>query len=82
MVRLDNDPFLNELTVLYSSTQTTGTVYITYKQYIETKEGPAKGKRKLDQLEGECLCLVRARGPHKKISTIVSTKTTTTKQGY
>lgn len=70
MVRLDNDPFLNELTALYSSTQNSGTIYITFKQYRQAKE-LHKGKRKLDQAEGECLCLVRARSPQKKISTIV-----------
>ena len=72
MPRLENDPFLNELTNLYTSTQTTGTVYISFKQYIETKS-LSKGKRKQEQREadGEYCCLIRARAKNKKISTIV-----------
>ena len=66
MVRLENDPFLNELTELYTSSQTSGTIYITFKQFRETKEIHKGGKRKLDQADGECLCLVRARSPQKK----------------
>ena len=70
MVRLDNDPFLNALTECYTSTEKTGTLYITYKQLIET-DLPQKRKRKLDKLEGDASCLVRARTPQRKISTVV-----------
>mmetsp|Transcript_20517 Transcript_20517/g.35011 ORF Transcript_20517/g.35011 Transcript_20517/m.35011 type:complete len:109 (-) Transcript_20517:53-379(-) len=73
MVRLDNDPFLNALTECYTSTEKTGTLYITYKQLIET-DLPQKRKRKLDKLEGDASCLVRARTPQRKISTVVRGK--------
>ena len=71
-MRLENDPFLNELTQLYKATENTGTIYITYKQYIDVKE-PAKKKRKIDHSAeaGEACCLIRAQSPHKKISTVV-----------
>jgi hypothetical protein len=79
MGRLDNDPFLTELTKLYTSTKESGTVYVTMKRVSVERVRGARAKKagtsasssatKKD--DDEYMCLLRARAGDSKISTLV-----------
>ncbi|KAF6036353.1 SRP14 [Bugula neritina] len=82
-MKLENDKFLSELTKLFQSAETSGSVVLTMKTYdgrtkpIARKPNPKTSSRKRapsstpDHHESEHLCLIRAVKGNKKISTIV-----------
>ncbi|XP_072031386.1 signal recognition particle 14 kDa protein-like [Amphiura filiformis] len=77
MVLLDNDTFLTELTRLFKKTRSSGSVYVTMKQYYgQTKPKPRDSKG--DYIEHpEHKCLFRATNGKKKLSTVISVKDVT-----
>lgn len=77
MVLIDNDAFLTQLTLLFSKNRSSGTVFITMKQYHgETKPKPRKLKSSdpNPHATGEPRCLFRATNGKKKLSTVVMHK--------
>jgi len=77
MVLVDNEVFLNQLSVLFSKTKIQGTVFITMKQYHgETKPKPRnlKSTDPNPHACGEPRCLFRATNGKKKFSTVVMHK--------
>jgi len=81
MVLLDNDGFLTELSKLYAKTKISGSIWLTMKRYEHqmVSEGEGKGsssvkKQKIDSLENEPRCLLRATDGKTKISTYLLSK--------
>ncbi|XP_063711732.1 signal recognition particle 14 kDa protein-like [Symsagittifera roscoffensis] len=77
MVLHDNDDFLNLLPSLFEDSRQTGSVVITMKKYDgHTKPKPsATNKYPHGAPESAVLsCLIRAKTPKKKISTVVLPK--------
>ncbi|XP_075254063.1 signal recognition particle 14 kDa protein-like isoform X2 [Convolutriloba macropyga] len=78
MVLLENDVFLNELTLLFDSCREKGSVNICMKKYDgHTKPKPSNNKKYSQQSAPEPViqsCLIRANSAHKKISTVVHSK--------
>jgi len=70
MPRLENDPFLTELTKLFKKTQQTGSIFITMKRFVVSDVKKKGGSEK-----GEAACLVRVTGPgNVKLSTVLKSK--------
>lgn len=77
MVLLDNDGFLNQLTLLFNKSRASGSVFITMKQYHgETKPKPRhlKPSDPNPHATGEPRCLFRATNGKTKLSTVVMHK--------
>ena len=77
MVLVDNETFVNNVTLLFSTTKYQGTVFITMKQYHgETKPKPRnlKSSDPNPHATGEPRCLFRATNGKKKYSTVVMHK--------
>ncbi|KAH7277399.1 hypothetical protein KP509_39G049200 [Ceratopteris richardii] len=73
MVRLDPDPFLNELTKLYEQHRDKGTVWVTLKRvHVDWKRKRKSTAEPEDAME--CRCLARATDGKKTISTFLSAK--------
>ncbi|CAH1412022.1 unnamed protein product [Lactuca virosa] len=73
MVRLQLDPFLNELTTMFEHTTEKGSVWVTLK-HSSDKSKVQKNKMITAGKELEYKCLVRATDGKKNISTLVGTK--------
>ncbi|NP_001304856.1 signal recognition particle subunit SRP14 [Solanum lycopersicum] len=73
MVRLQPDPFLNELTSMFERTTEHGSVWVTLKHSSDK----SKAQRNKMKTAGETLefkCLIRATDGKKNISTMVGAK--------
>ncbi|PWA61363.1 signal recognition particle 14 kDa protein [Artemisia annua] len=73
MVRLQLDPFLNELTSMFEKTTEKGSVWVTLK-HSSDKSKVQKNKLVTAGKEVEYKCLVRATDGKKNISTLVGLK--------
>ncbi|KAI3797809.1 hypothetical protein L1987_33072 [Smallanthus sonchifolius] len=73
MVRLQLDPFLNELTSMFEHTTEKGSVWVTLK-HSSDKSKVQRNKITTAGKELEYKCLVRATDGKKNISTLVGTK--------
>lgn len=69
MVKLNNDPFLNELVKLFEKNKQKGTVFVTMKR---TNLKPRKTR--FPDPNAEFHCLIRATDGKRKISTVVAAK--------
>ncbi|KAM7460914.1 hypothetical protein LguiA_029035 [Lonicera macranthoides] len=73
MVRLQPDPFLNELTSMFERTTEKGSVWVTLK-HSSDKSKVQRNKMATAGEEIEYRCLVRATDGKKNISTLVGAK--------
>ncbi|KAI5678292.1 hypothetical protein M9H77_09242 [Catharanthus roseus] len=73
MVRLQPDPFLNELTSMFERTTEKGSVWVTLK-HSSDKSKVARNKMKKSGEKIEFRCLIRATDGKKTISTMVGAK--------
>ncbi|CAH9083713.1 unnamed protein product [Cuscuta epithymum] len=73
MVRLQPDPFLNELTSMFERTMETGSVWVTLK-HSSDKSKAQRNKLKTSGEKIEYKCLIRATDGKKNISTMVGPK--------
>ncbi|KAL2459866.1 Signal recognition particle 14 kDa protein [Forsythia ovata] len=72
-VRLQPDPFLNELTSMFERTTEKGSVWVTLKHSSE-KSKVQRNKMKTSGEKIEFRCLIRATDGKKTISTVVGPK--------
>lgn len=78
MVLLDNENFLAELTKLFQKSRSSGSVYITMKQYYgQTKPQPKDTSRQSLSEASDHKCLIRATNGKKKLSTVISNRDVT-----
>ncbi|CAH9096065.1 unnamed protein product [Cuscuta epithymum] len=73
MVRLQPDPFLNELTSMFERTMEKGSVWVTLK-HSSDKSKAQRNKLKTSGEKIEYKCLIRATDGKKNISTMVGPK--------
>ncbi|KAG8375898.1 hypothetical protein BUALT_Bualt09G0007000 [Buddleja alternifolia] len=73
MVRLQPDPFLNELTNMFERTTEKGSVWVTLK-HSSDKSKLKRNKMKASGEKIEYRCLIRATDGKKTISTMVGQK--------
>ncbi|XP_059298922.1 signal recognition particle 14 kDa protein [Lycium barbarum] len=73
MVRLQPDPFLNELTSMFERTTEHGSVWVTLK-HSSDKSKAQRNKMKTAGENIEFKCLIRATDGKKNISTMVGAK--------
>ncbi|KAL1557226.1 RNA-binding signal recognition particle subunit srp14, variant 3 [Salvia divinorum] len=73
LVRLQPDPFLNELTNMFERTTDKGSVWVTLK-HSSDKSKVKRNKMKTAGEKIEFKCLIRATDGKKTISTMVSPK--------
>ncbi|XP_051132137.1 signal recognition particle 14 kDa protein-like [Andrographis paniculata] len=73
MVRLQPDPFLNELTNMFERTTEKGSVWVTLK-HSSDKSKVKRNKMKTAGEKIEYKCLIRATDGKKNISTMVGPK--------
>eukprot|EP00250_Pteridium_aquilinum_P002326 c12523_g1_i1 orf=196-546(+) len=74
MVRLDPDPFLNELTKLYEQHRDKGSVWVTLKRvHVDWKKKRKAAAESQDEA-AEYRCLARATDGKKNFSTLLSAK--------
>ncbi|KAH0660569.1 hypothetical protein AABB24_010775 [Solanum stoloniferum] len=73
MVRLQPDPFLNELTSMFERTTEHGSVWVTLK-HSSDKSKAQRNKMKTAGENLEFKCLIRATDGKKNISTMVGAK--------
>ncbi|OIT02358.1 PREDICTED: signal recognition particle 14 kDa protein [Nicotiana attenuata] len=73
MVRLQPDPFLNELTSMFERTTERGSVWVTLK-HSSDKSKAQRNKMKTTGENIEFKCLIRATDGKKNISTMVGAK--------
>ncbi|VFQ92329.1 unnamed protein product [Cuscuta campestris] len=73
MVRLQPDPFLNELTNMFERTMEKGSVWVTLK-HSSDKSKSQRNKMKTSGEKIEYKCLIRATDGKKNISTMVGPK--------
>ncbi|KAK4433798.1 Signal recognition particle protein [Sesamum alatum] len=73
MVRLQPDPFLNELTNMFERTTEKGSVWVTLK-HSSDKSKVQRNKMKTAGEKIEYRCLIRATDGKKTISTMVGAK--------
>ncbi|KAL3845828.1 hypothetical protein ACJIZ3_003231 [Penstemon smallii] len=73
MVRLQPDPFLNELTSMFERTTEKGSVWVTLK-HSSDKSKVQRNKMKTAGEKVEFKCLIRATDGKKTISTLVGPK--------
>ncbi|KAL6504116.1 RNA-binding signal recognition particle subunit srp14 [Orobanche gracilis] len=72
MVRLQPDPFLNELTNMFERTTEKGSVWVTLKHYKSSDKSKVKrNKMKTAGEKIEFKCLVRATDGKKNIATMI-----------
>ncbi|KAI5064156.1 hypothetical protein GOP47_0020826 [Adiantum capillus-veneris] len=74
MVRLDPDPFLNELTKLYEQHRDKGTVWVTLKRVHLDWKRKRKATVESEDETVDYRCLVRATDGKKNISAMLSAK--------
>lgn len=74
MVRLDPDPFLNELTKLYEQHREKGSVWVTLKRAPVDWKKKRKAARESQDETIEYRCLVRATDGKRNISAMLSAK--------
>ncbi|XP_053214647.1 signal recognition particle 14 kDa protein-like [Panonychus citri] len=82
MNRLENEPFLSELSNMFNIARNNGnSVYITMKRYSgvdkpksHANKTAASNKDEGSSSTGDHLCLVRAKIGKKKISTVIHSK--------
>ncbi|MCO5571490.1 hypothetical protein L7F22_025230 [Adiantum nelumboides] len=74
LVRLDPDPFLNELTKLYEQHRDKGTVWVTLKRVHLDWKKKRKTTTESEDETVEYRCLVRATDGKKNISALLSAK--------
>uniref|UniRef100_A0A1B6GLV5 Signal recognition particle 14 kDa protein n=1 Tax=Cuerna arida TaxID=1464854 RepID=A0A1B6GLV5_9HEMI len=74
MVLVENDAFLTELTRLFQSTRSHGSVSLTMKRFDGiSKPEPREGNKPLPE-PTEYTCLIRAKVNNKKLATIVHSR--------
>ncbi|KAK6786822.1 hypothetical protein RDI58_015347 [Solanum bulbocastanum] len=73
MVRLQPDPFLNELTSMFERTTEHGSIWVTLK-HSSDKSKAQRNKMKTAGENLEFKCLIRATDGKKNISTMVGAK--------